>query len=122
MKEPVIVLKEMEIPPWLEDYVLPIVQRANIFSIKGQDGGKYIVIVMGQQPTGGYGIELIRVVEDGMYYTADLEFYTPDEDEGVTQQLTYPWLILKKQTEKPVRVRVFHDRDHLQPYLNQIIK
>ncbi len=122
MKEPVIVLKEPEIPSWLEDSILSIVQRANIFSIKGQDGGKYIVIVMGQQPTGGYGIELIRVVEDDMYYTADLKFCTPGEDEGVTQQLTYPWLILKKQTEKPVRVRVFHYRDHLQPYLNQIIK
>lgn len=58
-------------------------------------GSQYVAVFDGERDTGGYSIEVDSiVVDDGEVFIYVLEI-TPDDDEMVTQALTYPLLVVK---------------------------
>lgn len=54
-----------------------------------------LAVFQGQQPTGGYGIEVSDVVVEGSDMFIDMRFVEPEPGAVVTQQLTSPWVMLR---------------------------
>lgn len=54
-----------------------------------------LAVFQGQQPTGGYGIEVSDVVIDGQELFVDLSFLEPAPDAMTTQALTSPWVLIR---------------------------
>lgn len=54
-----------------------------------------VAIFMGQQPTGGYGVEVVRVSEEGGDLYLDTRFTQPAAGAITTQALTSPWVIVR---------------------------
>lgn len=54
-----------------------------------------LAVILSQRPTGGYGIEPVRVSEEGGELFVDVRLTEPAEDALVTQALTHPWLLLR---------------------------
>lgn len=52
-------------------------------------------LLLGSKPTGGYGVDIVRMtLEDGDVY-ADVRFTEPDADSFTTQAFTSPWLLAR---------------------------
>lgn len=54
-----------------------------------------LAVFQGEQPTGGFGIEVSDVVVEGNDVFIDMQFVEPAPDAIVTQQLTSPWVMLR---------------------------
>lgn len=54
-----------------------------------------LAVFQGQQPTGGYGIEVSDVVIDGQELFVDMQFLEPGPDAITTQALTSPWVMIR---------------------------
>ena len=67
------------------------------------EGTLYLLVTYGEQPTGGYGVEITDVVEESDRLVVHVTFTEPDEDEAVTPALTYPYdLKTVEPTDLPV--------------------
>ena len=63
-----------------------------------------IAVYLGEKPTGGYGIEITRVLDIGTYIEVHVEEYFPQPDSIVTTALTHPFHIIKiPKTTKEVK-------------------
>lgn len=63
----------------------------------------YIAIGYGEQPTGGYSISVTEMYEtkNGIYVKT--EFKGPSKKESVTQEISYPYIVIKtKASDKSV--------------------
>ena len=61
-----------------------------------------IAVFQGEKPTGGYSIEIIKIVEDNKIIVFYKEF-SPEPGDFVTQALTQPYHIVKiKKSDKEV--------------------
>ena len=54
-----------------------------------------LAVFQGQQPTGGYGIEVLDVVVDDAELFVNMQFAEPAPDAIVTQALTSPWTFVR---------------------------
>lgn len=62
-----------------------------------------IAVFMGQKPTGGYDIEVKRIVESGNRITVFYELLEPSQDDMVIQVITSPYHIVTiGHTEKEI--------------------
>ena len=62
-----------------------------------------IAVFMGIKPTGGYSIEIIKIVEINTIFEIHIEEKSPDPDSIVTDALTQPFHIIKtKIIEKEI--------------------
>lgn len=68
--------------------------------------GNFIIATMGQMPTGGYSFELGNITESESLSVVDVLFKSPSSGTIVTQVITYPVLVLKRNTLKAVKVRI----------------
>lgn len=70
----------------------------------GEQGSQYVYIALGERPTGGYliSIESIKAVGERVYVR--YSEIKPGEDDFVTLAMTYPWIVLKVQSELPIEV------------------
>lgn len=57
----------------------------------------YIVVGYGEQPTGGYSIQVKEVYETKDYVVVLTELLGPSKDDNVTMSLTYPYIVVKTQ-------------------------
>lgn len=53
-----------------------------------------IAVMLGEKPTGGYGLEVVRVFEESNELYVDVRITEPAEDAVVTQALTSPWELI----------------------------
>ncbi len=61
------------------------------------EGALYLLVTFGEQPTGGYSVEITSLEEEADQLTVTVKFTEPGEDDIVTQALTYPYDL--KETE-----------------------
>ncbi len=67
------------------------------------EGSLYLLVTYGEQPTGGYRVEITDVVEEDDQLTVYVEYTEPGEDNIVTQAITYPYDLVKVEpTDLPV--------------------
>jgi len=67
------------------------------------EGSLYLLVTYGEQPTGGYRVEITDVVEGEDELRVYVEFTEPGEDDIVTQAITYPYdIIIVEPTDLPV--------------------
>ncbi len=70
-------------------------KEAGLYYVEGDDI-TYILVCLGEQPTGGYAVEVTQIEKENCLdgaceLTVELEVTEPGEDESVTQALTYPF-------------------------------
>jgi len=66
----------------------------------------YLLVTYGEQPTGGYEVEITDVVEEPDRLLVKVSFAEPAEDEPVTTALTYPYdLEAVEPTDLPVEFK-----------------
>ncbi|HBL50580.1 MAG TPA: hypothetical protein DDZ65_10095 [Firmicutes bacterium] len=63
---------------------------------------KYIFIALGPRPTGGYSVAIKSVTERQGVVTVVYGEQKPEKGAMVTQAFTYPWIVIKIDTELPV--------------------
>jgi hypothetical protein len=61
--------------------------------IRGSGEGTYLVVYVGQQPTGGYSVGVAGARVEGDRVTVRVSLEGPPSDAIVTQSLTYPYEI-----------------------------
>ncbi|NLJ33463.1 MAG: protease complex subunit PrcB family protein [Firmicutes bacterium] len=96
-----------EIRDWI-DYSreVPAVQE------KHHNGHRYVLITEGMKPTGGYSVEVTKVVEGGAELEILISSSEPKEGQMVTQALTYPHdLIILENEDLPLRFTDIRDPD-----------
>lgn len=54
-----------------------------------------LAVFLGQQPTGGYGIEVADATLEGQELFVDMRFREPDPGAITTQALTSPWVMIR---------------------------
>lgn len=87
----------------VEDEGLPEVVAAKIESVKAEpfkfsytDGEDiYIAIGYGEQPTGGYSIQVTDLFETESYIVIRTNLLGPSESDATTTVLTYPYVVVK---------------------------
>ena len=65
----------------------------------------FIVLNMGEKPTGGYQIGVESVVETDKNIIITIKETTPEPNAMVTQAITYPYCIVKINSKKEVIVK-----------------
>lgn len=65
-------------------------------------GNRYVLISAGERPSGGYELVLESVGEEAEKITFIAELRYPEEDQAVTQALTYPHLLIKSDFDKEI--------------------
>lgn len=67
------------------------------------DNSLYIIVGYGQQPTGGYSIQVKELYETKNAIYIKTEFLGPSKSEEVTQTNSYPYIVIKiEYTDKSV--------------------
>lgn len=92
----------------VDDEDLPEVIAAKIeedkvepFKVSHTDGDYiYIVIGYGEQPTGGYSIQVKDLYQTDKYIIISTDLIGPAEDEMVATVLTYPYIVIKTEDLK----------------------
>lgn len=72
----------------------------------GEQGSQYVYIALGERPTGGYLISIEGVEAIGERVYVRYSEIKPGVDDLVTLALTYPWIVLKVQSELPIEVTI----------------
>ena len=63
----------------------------------------YLLVTYGEQPTGGYTVEITAIVEEEDRVVVTAHFTEPGEDDVVIQVITYPYaLAVIEDPGKPV--------------------
>ena len=60
-------------------------------------GNRYYLVSRGEKPTGGYGLRLDDIITSQEEELIQVTEIDPTESDPVTQALTYPILLLKKE-------------------------
>src|SRR5699024_1964521 len=93
---------------WIEDNKTEAHKK--VFNI---DGKTYVIITLGQKPTGGHGVDITQIAEDtDETVTVSYEETEPGRNDAVTQVITYPLAIAKTDGE---RDQWFEFKTRLQP-------
>ena len=71
-------------------------------TIKGKGNNTYVFISLGERPTGGYAVKITNVKIANGTVVISYKEVKPPKDAVVTQQLTYPWVVLKVVSPLPV--------------------
>lgn len=79
-------------------------RKDKMFKTTFEDGGDlYIVVGYGEQPTGGYSIRVNELYETRNALYIKTEFIGPSKNESVTQNVSYPYIVVKTaNTDKTV--------------------
>ncbi|QUI21390.1 protease complex subunit PrcB family protein [Vallitalea pronyensis] len=90
------VIDEVDIPDIIAEKIEESKKEAFKFSFS--DGQYlYIVVGYGEQPTGGYSIQVKEVYETEDYVVIMTDLLGPSKDDNVTMSLTYPYIVIKTQ-------------------------
>lgn len=72
-------------------------ERAAVYVVQGT---AYLVVTMGEKPTGGYGVSVTGIDmgdmrHDGLGINVRIEYQSPKPGQVVSQVITYPYAIVK---------------------------
>ena len=65
----------------------------------------FIILNMGQKPTGGYSIEVDSVTETNQNIVIKVKEKTPEPGAMLTQNITYPYTVVKINSKKPMIIQ-----------------
>lgn len=65
----------------------------------------FVILNMGEKPTGGYSINVKEAIEDDTKITLILKETSPAPGAMVTQVLTYPFAVVKVNSRKIIEIR-----------------
>lgn len=65
----------------------------------------FVILNMGEKPTGGYSINVKEAIEDDTKITLILKETSPAPGAMVTQALTYPFAVVKVNSRKIIEIR-----------------
>ncbi len=103
--ETVVVLErglDEELPASIEEWV-DYSREIMCAQAREYDDALYLLVTYGEQPTGGYGVEITDVQKQPDWLEVTVHFTEPEEGEPVTQALTYPYDLKKVEpTDLPV--------------------
>jgi hypothetical protein len=71
------------------------------FDVVYEQNRSYIIIALGERNTGGYRIEVERVVKQGNRVTVHAKEIAPPKDRFVAQVITYPLAVVVVDQAKP---------------------
>lgn len=87
---------EADIPDVIMDKIEE--SKGEPFKFSFSDGQYlYIVVGYGEQPTGGYSIQVKEVYETKDYVVVLTELLGPNKDDNVTMSLSYPYVVIKTE-------------------------
>jgi hypothetical protein len=72
----------------------------------------YIVVARGEKPTGGYGIRVVDIKEEGGGFDVHVEYSDPKPGQMVAQVVTYPFAVVKadlKDISRDTSFRIYID-------------
>lgn len=93
------VVEDEDLPEVLADRIEE--EKMEPFKFSYSDGEYiYIVITYGEQPTGGYSIQVTDLYQTDKYIIISTELLGPAEDEMVATVLTYPYIVIKTEDLK----------------------
>ena len=72
----------------------------------------YIVVARGEKPTGGYGIRVVDIKEEGGGFDVHVEYSDPKPGQMVAQVVTYPLAVVKadlKNISRDTSFRIYID-------------
>lgn len=88
-----------------EDFLKELEEKKiNAFQMTYDDGSYlYIAVGYGEQPSGGFSIQVQGLYEKGTGLCLETSLVGPDEDTLVSERNSYPYIVIKTQkTEKEV--------------------
>jgi len=88
-------------------------------STSGENGYKYLIISGGEQPTGGYAIELVGNEKNNNSLVFYAKLNLPEKGQIVTQALTYPHLLLRIKADEKTTVKAKIEFPERKPEINQ---
>jgi hypothetical protein len=65
----------------------------------------FVILNMGEQPTGGYGIGVEKVEELPDKIVVTVKETKPDPGSMVTQAITYPYAVVRVNSKKPLEIK-----------------
>jgi|SRR6478672_9495341 len=65
----------------------------------------FVVLNMGEKPTGGYSIEVVKVEELSDKIVVTVRENKPASGENVTDAITNPYTVVKINSKKPIEIR-----------------
>ncbi|GMQ56024.1 hypothetical protein AN1V17_04160 [Vallitalea sediminicola] len=90
------VVEEKDVPDVIKQKIEE--SKAEPFKFSFSDGQYlYIVVGYGEQPTGGYSIQVKEVYESKDYVVITTELLGPSKDDTVTMSLSYPYVVVKTE-------------------------
>lgn len=88
--------------------VLAVIERTKkhraSMVFEGEPGFQYVYIALGQRMTGGYQISVDSVKQVNDRVIVRYREIGPGKDDFVTQAITYPWVVLKVNSDLPIDV------------------
>lgn len=73
--------------------------KININDVKESN---FIILNMGEKPTGGYSIGVESIIETPENIVISVKETNPNPDAMVTQGITYPYCVVKINSKKPI--------------------
>jgi len=96
---------EFEVPTEIGEWAQVVSRLEGVYVLRrGQS--RYVVIAMGERPTGGYAVVLNAASEQPDALVLEVTYREPGPHEFVTQAFTYPYLLLQLETERELRVNL----------------
>lgn len=90
------VVEEKDVPDVIKQKIEE--SKMEPFKFSFSDGQYlYIVVGYGEQPTGGYSIQVKEVYESKDYVVILTELLGPSKDDTVTMSLSYPYVVVKTE-------------------------
>lgn len=94
-----------QMPPDVKDQYLKFKHHPSIYTSKDKNGNVYVVIHAGQHNTGGYRLEVTKVVQEEGKATIYYREITPPKNTFVTMSLTSPKIAVKIKTHLPITIK-----------------
>jgi len=92
------------VPPHILRVVEETKTHPTTMVFEGDSGTQYVYIALGERMTGGYLISVESVEQVGERVIVRYNEISPGEDDIVTLAITYPWIVLKVQSDLPIDV------------------
>lgn len=107
------------------DFAIPEAIEHWVEALRGVEGVyvrrdgdlQYVLVAMGERPTGGYQVELNDVIETADYILLEVVYRTPGAGDLVSQALTYPCLVVAVRSGKDVQVNRLDEKGEAVPLL-----
>ncbi len=77
----------------------------NKISLNDVNKSNFIILNMGEKPTGGYAIGVENVVETPENIVITVKETNPDPEAMVTQGITYPYCVVKINSKKEIVIK-----------------